>query len=89
MSPYRYPSCHYVASAHTTLEKLGQLPNLDNIAAQKVPQGPPSSTLHSRKVLGTLAEDTKSALVFKTEIFIPLIKMSLRKANTVVMKTNS
>lgn len=88
MSPYGYLSCNYVASARTTLEKLEQLPNTDNIAAQKIPLGPPSLTLHSRNVLDTPAEVTKSELVLEKDIFIPLIKISLRKANMVVMKTN-
>lgn len=72
MSPYRYPTCNYVSSAHTTLEKLGQLPNTDNIAAQKIPQGLPSLTLHSRNVLDTLAEVTdKVCTCFANRNFYP------------------
>lgn len=70
MSACRYQPCNYVASACTTPEKLGQLPNTDNIAAQKIPQGPPSLTLHSRNVLDTLAEVAdKVCTCFGSRIF--------------------
>lgn len=72
MCPYRYTSCNYVASAHTTLEKLGQLPNADNIAAWKISQGPLSLTLHSRDMFDTLAEvPDKVCTCFANKLFYP------------------